>query len=53
MSNPCKDISQSISLVIDREELLDAYSNEHDEDGWIQNARPDKPTKKYLEFPGN
>lgn len=22
-------------------------------DGWIQNARPDKPTKKYLEFPGN
>jgi hypothetical protein len=22
-------------------------------DGWIQNARPDKETQKYLCFPGN
>ena len=22
-------------------------------DGWIQNRRPDKPTKPYLVFPGN
>ncbi len=22
-------------------------------DGWVPNARPDKPTKKYLVFPGN
>lgn len=23
------------------------------EDGWIQNKRPDKPTERYLVFPGN
>ncbi len=23
------------------------------EDGWVHNPRPDKPTKKYLVFPGN
>ena len=23
------------------------------EDGWIQNKRPDKPSIKYLIFPGN
>ena len=22
-------------------------------DGWIHNARPDKPTQQYLVFPGN
>jgi len=22
-------------------------------DGWIANKRPDKPSQKYLEFPGN
>ncbi len=22
-------------------------------DGWVQNKRPDKPTRKYLLFPGN
>ena len=22
-------------------------------DGWIQDARPDKPTRQYLIFPGN
>lgn len=22
-------------------------------DGWIQDARPDMPTRKYLMFPGN
>jgi hypothetical protein len=22
-------------------------------DGWVANARPDKPTKEYLCFPGN
>lgn len=22
-------------------------------DGWIQNARPDKPKQQYLMFPGN
>ena len=22
-------------------------------DGWIQDKRPDKPTQKYLVFPGN
>ena len=22
-------------------------------DGWVQNHRPDKPTRKYLLFPGN
>ncbi len=22
-------------------------------DGWVQDARPDKPTRKYLVFPGN
>ena len=22
-------------------------------DGWVQNARPDKPTQPYLVFPGN
>lgn len=22
-------------------------------DGWIQDARPDKPTQEYLVFPGN
>ena len=22
-------------------------------DGWIQNKRPDKPTRQYLVFPGN
>jgi hypothetical protein len=22
-------------------------------DGWIQDKRPDKPTRKYLVFPGN
>lgn len=22
-------------------------------DGWIPNARPDKPTQQYLVFPGN
>lgn len=22
-------------------------------DGWVQNQRPDKPTVKYLVFPGN
>ncbi len=23
------------------------------EDGWVPNARPDQPTRKYLAFPGN
>jgi len=23
------------------------------DDGWIQRKRPDKPTQKYLMFPGN
>ena len=23
------------------------------EDGWIQDERPDKPTREYLVFPGN
>lgn len=23
------------------------------EDGWIHNERPDKPSQKYLMFPGN
>lgn len=22
-------------------------------DGWIHNSRPDKPTQKYIVFPGN
>lgn len=22
-------------------------------DGWLQNKRPDKPSQKYLRFPGN
>jgi hypothetical protein len=37
-------------------EIKDIAIEEHcepREDGWVQNKRPDKPTKKYLVLPGN
>lgn len=34
-------------------DIYEVYSCKPRPDGWVQNERPDKPTQKYLCFPGN
>lgn len=43
--------SEDVLLEIDEIEILEACPPRPD--GWIQSARPDKPTQKYLRLPGN
>lgn len=43
----------SEQCLLRAEDILVVGLCEPREDGWIQNARPDKPNKPYLLFPGN
>ena len=40
-------------LLMDPGEITVEKFCEARPDGWVPNARPDKPTKEYLCFPGN
>lgn len=39
--------------LLEADEIVVADLCEPRADGWIQNKRPDKPTRPYLLFPGN
>lgn len=43
----------SENVMLEREKLEINELCAKRADGWVANARPDKPTKKYLVFPGN
>ena len=43
----------SEQVLMEQKEIRVAEFCEPRPDGWIENKRPDKPTKKYLLFPGN
>ena len=39
--------------LLKEDEICIAELCEPRPDGWVQNYRPDMPTKEYLRFPGN
>ena len=43
----------SENVLLDADELKVEELCFERADGWVANKRPDKPTKKYLVFPGN
>ena len=43
----------SEQVLMDQGEITIETFGEARPDGWVSNARPDKPTKEYLCFPGN
>lgn len=43
----------SEQVLLEAAEIKVASLCEPRNDGWIQNARPDMPTRDYLLFPGN
>ena len=43
----------SEQLLLEASDIQIAELCEPRPDGWIQGKRPDKPSKKYLLFPGN
>ena len=43
----------SESRIINKEDITIKTLSVEREDGWVHDERPDKPTKNYLQFPGN
>lgn len=43
----------SENKLLERDEITVEYLCLPRADGWVANARPDKPTQQYLQFPGN
>lgn len=43
----------SEQVLMEQKQIRAAEFCEPRPDGWIENKRPDKPTQKYLLFPGN
>lgn len=43
----------SEQVILEQEQIKIVELCEPREDGWIQNKRPDMPSKKYLLFPAN
>lgn len=43
----------SEQCLLELEDINIVEACEPRNDGWIQNKRPDKPTQRYLMFPGN
>ena len=43
--------SEYVALEASQLDVLEAC--EQRADGWVHDKRPDKPTRKYLAFPGN
>jgi hypothetical protein len=43
----------SEQCLLDKNDIWIQVKGEPRPDGWIHDARPDKPTQEYLMFPGN
>ena len=43
----------SEQCLMEKAEIRAEYLCRSRTDGWVHNARPDKPTQEYLVFPGN
>lgn len=43
----------SEAVLLEAEDIYVGEACEPRLDGWVQNKRPDMPTRKYLVFPGN
>lgn len=46
-----KKYSEHVKLQSEQIEVAQLCNDRGD--GWVPNARPDRPTKQYLRFPGN
>lgn len=43
----------SEQVMLNEEDIIVAEFCHPRADGWVQNKRPDKPSKEYLRLPGN